>query len=249
MPIAKSFKALGAGNGFPFCLAKFSGTANNEYFKVGAAPTLEETMNAYWNFDSASWDEAEFDPTNEPKDLVGTPTANVGGDTDYTAGEGPRSVQYYRVQNSKPRIYVEPDGTEHYCHGISISYEKHVDFSTEYPIGGEDFIYVNYASTVHSASGIPYGCGDETASWGTNFGPSGSQSSVFSYTIGKSSSETELVSANAVTIQGLPFVKTVVKGFHAVHYDYQGADGVCITAGQQSLAEPTEQPELKFHTY
>lgn len=249
MATATPFKALGAGNGFPFCLTKFSGTANIEYFKVGAAPTLEETMKAYWNFDSVSWDEAEFDPTNEPKDLTQTPTANVGNDTDYTKGENPSSVQYYRVRNSKPTIYVAPDGTEHYCHGISISYEKHVDFSSEYPIGGEDFIYVNYASTVHNASGIPYECGDETASWGTNFGPSGSQSHVHTYTIGKSSSETDLVSASAVTIQGLPFVKTVVRGFNAVHYDSQGAAGACITAGQQSLAEPTEQPQLKFHTY
>lgn len=51
--MAQSFTALGKGNGFNRCLAEIDLNGLNK--TILNAPTLEQTMNAYWNFDSATF--------------------------------------------------------------------------------------------------------------------------------------------------------------------------------------------------
>ena len=72
--MASSFETLGNGNGFPFCLERKDAITDQVIQNV---PTLAQAMSAYWNIDSISFGGATFNPTNEPKDLICNPDANV----------------------------------------------------------------------------------------------------------------------------------------------------------------------------
>jgi hypothetical protein len=63
MPVAEKFKALGVGNGFPFCLGKFAlnGTDEDDLFWQSEVDTdtfeplsLEQAMHLFWNLYSIS---------------------------------------------------------------------------------------------------------------------------------------------------------------------------------------------------
>ena len=245
MPTAEKFKALGVGNGFPFCLARFTGTAERQYFKVGGAPTLKETMNAYWNFDKCSWGGAEFDPKNEPKDLGDKPRSNIGSDSTYASSSNQTTTTRYMVSNTQPKIFVDENGEEYYCHGIQFSYGQEITSNDSSVV---DYIEVDYSSTVHNITGEPYACVDEMASHCSQAGPYG-PTYCTSYKIGKSASEKTLVSADSVVIQGIPFVKTVVKGYYGVDYDgAPGANAKCPTS-QNTPSSPSALPTLNLFTY
>ena len=74
--MAESFETLGAGNGFSSCLQKIPAiqVLNQELLNP---PSLEQTMQAYWNFDSATFGGATFNPDNEPKDLICNESLNA----------------------------------------------------------------------------------------------------------------------------------------------------------------------------
>ena len=242
---AQSFKALGAGNGFPFCLDKFSGTAESPYIEVGNPLTLKETMNSYWNFDKGSWGGAEFDPTNEPKDLAGSSNANIGFDMEIIHSDS-NGIEYFQVSNQRPRIFVAPNGEEHYHHGISFEYHKEVQ-SADSTLS--DSIDVIYTSPIYNDTGQAYICDTVITTRGTNVGPPGYTTYTSTYPIGKSATE-KTVSADSVEIGGLPFVKLVITEFQGVEYDGSPGESAPCPVSEVNLTAPSVgEPSLTFHTY
>tara|TARA_R110000787_G_scaffold101458_2_gene206960 strand:+ start:1874 stop:2536 length:663 start_codon:yes stop_codon:yes gene_type:complete len=220
--MATPFTALGKGNGFNRCLTN---TTVNEVLN---APTFEQAANAYWNFDSATFGGATFDPSNEPKDLICDETANRGSDSYYdSSGDG----AYFGVSHGIPR---KCNGNI-YIHGISFSYVS----SSTTDEGHQSIIFVDYKSTVASAASSTYDC--ETLTTGTTYGDT--------YSIGKATTAYKTLASTAVDIDGFPFVKTVYHEFYGETYDDPVGSGnaKCLTAIY--LPEPSVLPSLSFHTY
>ena len=112
--MAESFETLGAGNGFSSCLQ----ATQVLYGEILNPPSLAQTMNAYWNFDSVSWGGAFFNPDSQPKDLICNPTANVGNSAN--GDSNPGYPGEFTVRNSLPRIFFK-NGVKYYSHGIRIT--------------------------------------------------------------------------------------------------------------------------------
>ena len=219
--MATEFTALGAGNGFPFCLNTLNlpsaGIIQN-------APDLEQTMSAYWNFDSGSWGGASFDPTNEPSDLICNDNDNLGDDVNNISND-----ESYVVSNSFPSK-VDDDDSAEYLHGISFEYSK-----TVYTGSGFHRLTVNYQSTYYVDDSYPYVCEP------TYYSPYGGGSP---YIIGYAAFE-KIITASNVTISGIPFLKIVTKEFFGRDYS---ANPSCPTVGTYP-SEPTTTPTLNLHTY
>ena len=220
--MATPFTALGKGNGFNRCLTN---TTVNEVLN---APTFEQAANAYWNFDSANFGGATFDPDNEPKDLICNENANRGSDFDYDSS----TLAQFTVSNAIP---AKCNG-DIYIHGISFEY---VCFDNIGNQRDQSIIIVDYRSTVASAAINTYDC--ETLTTGTTYGDT--------YTIGKVTTAYKTFASTAVNISGIPFVKTVSYEFYGERYDDPTGSGnaPCITPFY--LPEPTELPSISFHTY
>ena len=221
MPNATPFTALGAGNGFPFCLNTFNLPSGGI---IQNAPDLEQTMSAYWNFDSCSWGGASFDPTNEPSDLICNNYDNLGGDyNNITSGE------YYAVSNSFP-AKVDDNGNVEYSHGISFEYSKTVYTASEY-----HNLTVSYQSTYYTVDSYPYAC--EPTYYSPPYGGT-------PYLIGYNASE-KIQTVSNVTISGIPFLKVVTKLFSGSDYS---SNPSCPQVGTYP-SEPTTTPTLNLHTY
>lgn len=228
--MATAFTALGGGNGFPFCLQ----TSN--YIPGGAIilnpPSLAQTMNAYWNFKSASFGGATLDPGNQPKDLICSPDANVGD-----AGSGdssPNQGGEFTVRNSRPSIYYF-GGVKYYKHGIRMRFIASRE-SEENGGGRGSYVVVSYFSGLYTVSTplFGYSCVDEL------YCPDPPPASCD--VIGKSASE-RTESFTAVTIGGIPFVRKVFKSFGGSFY----GDGVpCPARNYPSIPDV---PTLTLHTY
>ena len=218
--MAAPFKAFGEGNGFNRCLNDVSVN------QVLNAPSLSQTMNAYWNFDSATFGGATFDPDNEPKDLICDEDANRGSDSAYV----PNNFSIFSVSNTIP---AKCNG-DIYIHGISFQY-----VASENTGNDQSIIIVDYRSTVASAASDTYDC--ETMTTGTTYGDT--------YSIGKVTTAYKTLASTAVNISGIPFVKTVYHEFYGERYDDPVGSGnaPCITPFY--LPEPTELPSISFHTY
>ena len=119
MPNAAPFTALGKGNGFNQCLNTIDLRENRVILNP---PTLAQTMSAYWNIDSVSFGGAEFDPTNEPKDLICTPTANQGTDLNTIQDSSTRFEQYVVVIGSPFRVNDVEEDEIYYVHNLSCFY-------------------------------------------------------------------------------------------------------------------------------
>jgi len=227
--MAESFETLGAGNGFSSCLEKIPAiqVLNQELLNP---PSLEETMNAYWNFDSATFGGASFNPDNQPKDLICNASANVGSNVD--GDSRPGYPGEFIVTNSLPTIFFK-DGVKYYKHGISMSFSATNDAAL---VGGgsSSSTFVTYSSSLYVVDQnlSPYSCVDET--FGEPPNPE---------VIGKSASErTQTISS--VTIGGIPFIKNVIKSFGGLAYNGPGTS--CPTPNFP--AEPST-PTLNLHTY
>tara|TARA_R110000751_G_scaffold280168_1_gene382647 strand:- start:1053 stop:1715 length:663 start_codon:yes stop_codon:yes gene_type:complete len=220
--MAAPFKAFGKGNGFNRCLNDISVN------QVLNAPSLSQTMNAYWNFDSATFGSATFDPDNEPKDLICDEDANRGSEIAY----GSNNLSTFSVGNTIP---AKCNG-DIYIHGINFQYVAfdNIGFQRD-----QSIIIVDYRSTVASAAINTYDC--ETLRAGTTYGDT--------YTIGKVTTAYKTFASTAVNISGIPFVKTVSHEFYGERYDDPVGSGnaPCITPFY--LPEPTELPSISFHTY
>tara|TARA_R110001632_G_C11302952_1_gene413935 strand:- start:592 stop:1269 length:678 start_codon:yes stop_codon:yes gene_type:complete len=225
--MATAFTAFGKGNGFPFCLGKISigGTYPSKY-ALGNTTTLEQTMNAYWNFDNASFGEASFDPVNEPKDLICNPYDNLGFDRVGVAN----SEAEYTVEHNKPVLVVDGNST-YYSHGIKFSY-----YDVAYPGGNPGVYYseINYTGGWYVDNTDPYECT-------TIYKTPSPHSPPFPY--GKDAGETTVTATN-VTISGLPFKKLIIQSW----YESTGSD-ICPTSQGIFPSLPSELPTLNFHTY
>tara|TARA_R110002167_G_scaffold8861_1_gene40601 strand:+ start:443 stop:1123 length:681 start_codon:yes stop_codon:yes gene_type:complete len=226
MPTATSFTTLGKGNGFSSCLNELK-FINNKFLRN--PPSLAETMNAYWNFDSVSWGGASFNPDNEPKDLICNERLNVGNG----GGGG------FEVSNALPTFFYI-DGVKYYKHGISMSFSASNE-TTEFEGwngGVASYIQVNYFSSLYSVSSnlAGYDCIDET--YGEPPDPP---------VIGKSASE-RTQSISSVTISGIPFIKTVFKSFGGAFYKNEPTDPLPPCPTQSYPSEPG-LPTLNLHTY
>ena len=224
MPTATSFTALGKGNGFNRCLS----TSTVSSYKIINPPTFEQTVAAYWNFDSATFGTATFDPDNEPKDLICNENANRGTERAY----GSSNLATFTVSNTIP---AKCNG-DIYIHGIYFGYLAYDNIGIE---RDQSIISVQYSSTVASAAINTYDC--ETLTTGTTYGDT--------YSIGKVTTAYKTLASTAVNISGIPFVKTVSYEFYGERYDDPAGSGSapCITPFY--LPEPTELPSISFHTY
>tara|TARA_R110000796_G_scaffold26238_1_gene73100 strand:- start:227 stop:943 length:717 start_codon:yes stop_codon:yes gene_type:complete len=238
MPTAQPFNALGKGNGFNRCLTT---TATVPDDRIINAPTFEQVVGAYWNFHSASFSGASFEPTNEdgeevqPSDLICNPFANAGFDRDFTIGPPSKS---FRVSNGSPRIVKDAadDETIYYKHGISFRYTASEDIDGG---NGVKITNVYYGSTIAvDVSPIPYSC--TVLSTTTSGGGS--------YSIGKLASQRK-VNVSSVDIGGLPFVKTVVQDFSQETYDDPVGSGNAKCASASFFPETSETPSLTFWDY
>tara|TARA_R110001592_G_scaffold62268_1_gene190437 strand:+ start:145 stop:837 length:693 start_codon:yes stop_codon:yes gene_type:complete len=230
MPKANKFTALGKGNGFNRCLSSQTVSAD----EIINAPTFEQVVGAYWNFHSVSFSGASFEPENEPSDLICTEGAAFGFDTDGSFGPPSES---FLVSNGAPGI-VRIDGNDkmiYYRHGIGFRYST---------FGGgaeniQKFTSVYYTSTVAiDVEPIPYSCTvvNNTTSGGTT------------YSIGKSASQ-RTVDVSSVDIDGLPFVKTVIKDFSGISFDDPVGSGNAVCEPASFLPETSETPSLTFWDY
>ena len=219
--MAQSFTALGKGNGFPFCLNARNLPSNGI---IQNAPDLEQTMSAYWNFDSGSWGGASFDPTNEPSDLICNNNDNLGDDYNNIS-----SNEYYVVSNSFP-AKVDDNGNVEYVHGISFQYSKTVFLNP-----GVRNLTVRYQSTYYIDNAYPYVCEP------IYYYPYGGGNP---YLIGYTATE-RIKTVSNVAISGIPFLKVVTKFFSSSDYS---ANPSCPLVGTYP-SEPTTIPTLNLHTY
>ena len=219
--MATPFTALGAGNGFPFCLNTLNLPSGGI---IQNAPDLEQTMSAYWNFDSGSWGGASFDPTNEPGDLICNNNDNLGDDINNISND-----EFYVVSNGFPSK-VDDNVNVEYLHGIQFYYFNEVPTGT-----GFHRLTVSYQSTYYIDDSYPYEC-DPTYYYPYGGGPP--------YIIGYAASE-KIITASDVIISGIPFLKIVTKEFFGTDYSTNPS---CPTVGTYPL-EPTTTPTLNLHTY
>jgi len=231
MPTAQPFNALGKGNGFNRCLT--TRTVSGD--EIINAPTFEQAVGAYWNFHSASFSGASFEPGNEPSDLICTEGAAFGGDSDGSSGSG---EELFSVSNGVPGIVKDAadDKTIYYEHGIQFSYTASEDID-----GGNGLKLTNvyYRSTIaFNVAPIPYSCTvlNNTTSGGTT------------YSIGKFATRRK-VDVSSVDIDGLPFVKTVVQDFSQTTFDDPVGSGNAECASSSFLPEPSEVPSLTLWDY
>tara|TARA_R110000822_G_scaffold114071_1_gene245503 strand:+ start:456 stop:1139 length:684 start_codon:yes stop_codon:yes gene_type:complete len=227
--MAESFQTLGAGNGFSSCL-KVRDVNTDFGITVFNPPSLEQTMSAYWNFKSVSWEGATFEPGNKPKDLICNPSANSGGA--YNGSDGANQSGLYVVGNGLPSIYVENE-VNYYAHGISMSFSAMNSSALE---GAEQNsrVSVVYRPTIYPKANdlSSYKCVNIT--FGEPPNPD---------IIGKSALE-KTQDVSSVIISGIPFIKIVEKSFGGTFYN--GSSGPCPLANYPSIPG---DPTLELHTY
>lgn len=227
--MATAFKTLGFGNGFPFCLVRFNLDPNRT---IQNEPSLEQTMESYWNLDEINWGGAVLNPTNEPKDLICNPNDNLGSDQ-YIITQTTSEDEFYVVSASRPRIVVD-GSNEHYYHGLSASYFYRKDtLNTGESIS--QITSVSYSSTQGASNSI-----DDTGCQPVYYGSP-------PYIIGYSRTVDNYTFTN-VTINGIPFVKTVRTLFDGFNYQTP-------TTPNPSCPNPAylpalgTTPNITLHTY
>jgi hypothetical protein len=221
--MATPFTALGSGNGFSQCLNTISLPPENVVLNP---PTLAETMSAYWNVDSISFGGASFDPTNEPKDLICTPSANQGSDTNIIQNTSTR-YEAYSVSISHP-YKIDDNGTINYVHGLVFQYDNNT-FNI-FSGGFQAYTNVTYRSTFYRNNSIPYVCNPVYY---------GSPPYIVGY-----NAEERIVTATSVTISGIPFVKVVTQYFSEGDYS---ANPSCPPFSANPVTSST--PSITLHTY
>ena len=228
--MAQSFTALGKGNGFPFCLTEVDVPDDAI---LSNAPTLEQTMNAYWNFKSATFGGATFEPGNEPKDLICDETLNIGSASSYN--------NEFSVSNNFPSIFFL-GGNKYYRHGITMSFSDSKVTNENNGLQGSSSL-VNYFSSYYVVTpdfSEPLTCIDATFGEPPN-----------AEVIGKEASEKTQNFSN-VTISGIPFIKKVVHQFFGDVFAVEGSDGkLGPVPGCPSPDYPADPgtPTLNLHTY
>ena len=242
--MAESFRALGAGNGFPFCLVRRSFTSDEFHtYNAGNVPTLNETMQAYWNIESVSYGGASITVNSEPKDLICDPNANNQNDV-YVESRSPRSV--FSVSIGRPYMAVV-NGEEYLAHGI---------YADHYGMSGDSLSETStiWRSTAYNSKGTPYTCSTVYGNTGTGGSPTvnnphGTPDGGFypththSYEVGKVAYQTK-VTNGFYSIMGLPFTKTVIQSSHGEDY---GENSSCPSL--DFLPSPSNTPLLSFKPY
>jgi hypothetical protein len=226
MPNATPFTALGKGNGFNQCLNTFDLRENRVILNP---PTLAQTMSAYWNIDSVSFGGAEFDPTNEPKDLICTPTANQGTDLNTIQDSSTRFEQYVVVIGSPFRVNDVEEDEIYYVHNLGFEYNN---YSLSVPLSGggvaDIFTDVIYTSTLYHNNAIAYDCS-----------PAYYHGSIAYY----GADETKL-EVSEVTIEGIPFIKILRQQFSGT-----GANAASGCPIAQFNPGTDLVPSITLHTY
>ena len=232
--MAESFETLGAGNGFSSCLEKIPAiqVLNQELLNP---PSLEETMNAYWNFDSATFGGATFNPSNQPKDLICNESANVGNGAD--GDSRPGYPGEFTVRNSLPRIFFK-NGVKYYSHGIRMSFSAstYEELSNGSESSSIEVVYFSSLYSDLSDQNQPYTCVTDQV------GEPGDEEDI-----GKTSSEFNF-SVSSVTISGIPFIKTVTKSRGGSNYKENLSDPLPECPNPSFPLEPGP-PSLNLHTY
>tara|TARA_R110000796_G_scaffold26139_2_gene72949 strand:+ start:737 stop:1417 length:681 start_codon:yes stop_codon:yes gene_type:complete len=226
MPTADSFTALGKGNGFPFCLDHLD-LADNEI--ILNAPDLKETMKSYWNIDKLSFGGAEWDPTNSPKNLICDPNANQGSDTFETYSNTGGEV--FQCTLGKPYKVKDVDNDEiYYAHGITFSYFRFEVRQVGPPATTGAEVSTTYKSTKYINQSVPYNCEPFYYTTSPALPPT---------LAGQLASKTSQTTS-AVTIGGIPFIKTIVQSWNELQDSCPSVDFINPT---------TIQPSISFHTY
>ena len=226
--MAESFTALGAGNGFPFCLKRNS-YINTEFatYNVGNTPTLQQAMQAYWNIKSITYGSAQIIVSGSSKNLICTPNQNNQYDVDHVGGG-----EYYSVSIGRPFIAVV-NGEEYLAHGLGASHHQSSEDGSSYAI-------TTWGSTVYNSKdagtdgGTIYGAqgGGGSPTVNNNGGPYGSPTGgggyyptwYSSYPVG-SYQYSERTNVSHYTINGIPFYKHVFQSMSSESYDGGGGWG------------------------
>ena len=226
MPKADSFTALGRGNGFSQCLNTIDLRENRVILNP---PTLEQTMSAYWNIDSVSFGGAEFNPTNEPKDLICTPTANQGTDLNTLQDSSTRFEQYVVSIGNPFRINDVEEDEIYYAHNLNFQYNNY-SFSVPLSGGGfaDIFTDVIYTSTLYHDQASAYDCS-----------PAYYHGSIAYYGADETKFE-----VSEVTIEGIPFIKILAQSFSGTSAN--AASGCPIA---QFNPGTDLVPSITLHTY
>jgi hypothetical protein len=227
--MAESFETLGAGNGFSSCLQ----ATQVLYGEILNPPSLAQTMNAYWNFDSVSWGGAFFNPDSQPKDLICNPTANVGNSAN--GDSNPGYPGEFTVRNSLPRIFFK-NGVKYYSHGIRMSFSASTYEELSNGSESSSIEVVYFSSLYTSQENQPYTCVTDQV------GEPGDEEDI-----GKTSSEFNF-SVSSVTISGIPFIKTVTKSRGGSNYKENLSDPLPECPNPSFPLEPGP-PSLNLHTY
>ena len=229
--MATSFTALGRGNGFSSCLSTAGVTQDDVLLDP---PSLAQTMSAYWNFKSVSYGGANFDPGNQPFDLICNKNANSGSNSDGNASD--EDGRFF-VSTTLPRIFFI-NGKKYYKHGISMDFDAQKD-TEEFGGGTFSSISVQYSSSLYrQVDNVRYNCYalNETDPEGGVF------------RIGTGANEIE-ITVTTETISGIPFIKRVLKNFSGSFYRDGGGGPFpdCPVPDYPSL--PAVSPILTLHTY
>tara|TARA_R110000851_G_scaffold284671_1_gene438234 strand:- start:31 stop:729 length:699 start_codon:yes stop_codon:yes gene_type:complete len=232
--MAESFTALGKGNGFNTCLEEID---VSDDAIVSSAPSLAQTMNAYWNFESATFGGATFEPGTQPISLICEPTGNVGENVDGDSRPGYPGA--FTVKNSLPKIFSE-GRKNYYRHGIEMNFLANQSIALSNGQADSEISIKYFSALYYEDPNLePYTCIDIT------FGEPPNEEVV-----GRQASEkTQTVSQ--VIISGIPFIKEVSKRFVAENYASGSSTGIgpvpaCPTA---SYPEEPDEPTLTLHTY
>jgi hypothetical protein len=226
MPTATPFTALGRGNGFNQCLNTIDLRENRVILNP---PTLAQTMSAYWNIDSVSFGGAEFNPTNEPKDLICTPTANQGTDLNTIQDSSTRFEQYVVSISSPFKVNDVEEDEIYYAHNLYFEYNN---YSLSAPLSGggfaDIFTDVIYKSTLYHNDASAYACS-----------PGYYHGSIAYY----GADETKL-EVSEVTIEGIPFIKILRQQFSGT-----GANAASGCPIAQFNPGTDLVPSITLHTY
>ena len=216
MPEAEKFNALGAGNGFPFCLNK----VNVSGFTYTAPMTLDQVMSVYWNLYSITAS-ASVTSTISPFNLD---VSNPNIDTRLLNGVDQNPAGY---QNG------DREPIKRVCGSLGGGYEREEDDSN-FKAADVRFDYGSKISRMYDgdvtneSNFIGYGFGDESsvteiasASAGEDAGTLGARVALYSWAEEGTPSSwwfgfSVMGTPDTVietTISGIPFVKATLTSF------------------------------------
>ena len=214
--MAESFTALGKGNGFNTCLEEID---VSDDAIVSSAPSLAQTMNAYWNFESATFGGATFEPGTQPISLI-CPGA-------------------FTVKNSLPKIFSE-GRKNYYRHGIEMNFLANQSIALSNGQADSEISIKYFSALYYEDPNLePYTCIDITFGEPPNEEVVGRQASEKTQTV------SQVIISGIPFIKEVS-KRFVAENYASGSSTGIGPVPACPTA---SYPEEPDEPTLTLHTY